>query len=133
MTGAVDRRFADFDPDVVSSSPNGILKGIYIRGLTEARMRNPGTDLGRYIEAYITVQVSCDPSVHVCVHDRQLTLHSTTPSWTSLEDQRRMTAIIQGHGSGHPQRECAQLMAGSSANPPIDHSKLVVISRLWMS
>ncbi|KZV63103.1 hypothetical protein PENSPDRAFT_222782 [Peniophora sp. CONT] len=32
------------------------VKGIYIRGLAEARMRNPGTDLARYIEAYINVQ-----------------------------------------------------------------------------
>lgn len=28
------------------------LKGVYIRALLEARARNPGTDLARYIEAY---------------------------------------------------------------------------------
>ncbi|VDB92051.1 unnamed protein product [Peniophora sp. CBMAI 1063] len=33
-----------------------IYKGILIRGLSEARLRNPGTDLSRYIEAYVTVQ-----------------------------------------------------------------------------
>ncbi|KZV70986.1 hypothetical protein PENSPDRAFT_752121 [Peniophora sp. CONT] len=46
----------DVDPEVTSDSPNQILKGIYIRGLSEARMRNPETDLARYIEGYITVQ-----------------------------------------------------------------------------
>ena len=39
-------------------SQDQIMKGIYIRGLAEARVRNPGTDLARYIDAYITVQVS---------------------------------------------------------------------------
>ncbi|VDB92041.1 unnamed protein product [Peniophora sp. CBMAI 1063] len=44
------------------SSPDGVLsealnfKGIFIRGLMEARMRNPETDLSRYIDAYIDVQ-----------------------------------------------------------------------------
>ncbi|KZV77391.1 hypothetical protein PENSPDRAFT_679560 [Peniophora sp. CONT] len=32
------------------------MKGLFIRGLAEARVRNPGTDLARYIEAYIMVQ-----------------------------------------------------------------------------
>ncbi|KZV77390.1 hypothetical protein PENSPDRAFT_747116 [Peniophora sp. CONT] len=32
------------------------LKGIFIRGLTEARLRNPNTALSQYIEAYITNQ-----------------------------------------------------------------------------
>ncbi|VDC04949.1 unnamed protein product [Peniophora sp. CBMAI 1063] len=46
----------DSNPDV---DPNDqILKGIYIRGLAEARRRNPGTDLAQYIEAYITVQLN---------------------------------------------------------------------------
>ncbi|KZV76054.1 hypothetical protein PENSPDRAFT_680511 [Peniophora sp. CONT] len=43
------------EPDSTASADR-ILKGLYIRGLAEARMRNPGTDLARYIEAYITVQ-----------------------------------------------------------------------------
>ncbi|KZV73116.1 hypothetical protein PENSPDRAFT_683157 [Peniophora sp. CONT] len=47
------------------TSPNGIVNdttlmpvnpGIFIRGLAEVRRRNPGTDLARYIGAYITVQ-----------------------------------------------------------------------------
>ncbi|VDB96011.1 unnamed protein product [Peniophora sp. CBMAI 1063] len=46
----------DFNPDITSATPNSILKGIYIRSFTEARMRNPGTQLAQYIEAYITVQ-----------------------------------------------------------------------------
>ncbi|KZV73152.1 hypothetical protein PENSPDRAFT_320110 [Peniophora sp. CONT] len=44
-----------------STSLNGnqqILKGILVRGLAEARMRNPGTDLARYIEAFIFVQLN---------------------------------------------------------------------------
>ncbi|KZV77205.1 hypothetical protein PENSPDRAFT_660464 [Peniophora sp. CONT] len=49
---------ADQDLTVVGpgSSPNQILKGIYIRGIAEAARRNPGTDLALYIEAYIYVQ-----------------------------------------------------------------------------
>ena len=48
------------------SSPNQTLPnhltllcspGIFIRGLIEAHDRNPETDLARYIEAYVTVQV----------------------------------------------------------------------------
>ncbi|KZV73096.1 hypothetical protein PENSPDRAFT_750394 [Peniophora sp. CONT] len=47
-----------------TSSPDGILvtdaqyddPGLLVRGLTEAFMRNPGTELARYIETYITVQ-----------------------------------------------------------------------------
>ncbi|VDB84793.1 unnamed protein product [Peniophora sp. CBMAI 1063] len=31
-------------------------KGVFLRGLTEARMRNPGTGLATYIDAYLTVQ-----------------------------------------------------------------------------
>ncbi|KZV61448.1 hypothetical protein PENSPDRAFT_759424 [Peniophora sp. CONT] len=31
-------------------------KGVFVRGLTEARMRNPGTDLAKYIDTYTTVQ-----------------------------------------------------------------------------
>ncbi|KZV77410.1 hypothetical protein PENSPDRAFT_679577 [Peniophora sp. CONT] len=42
----------DPDPTIEFSA----LKGVFIRGLAEARVRNPGTDLARYIEAYITVQ-----------------------------------------------------------------------------
>ncbi|VDB84719.1 unnamed protein product [Peniophora sp. CBMAI 1063] len=46
---------------VISEAPardsfQATLKGIFIRGLSEARLRNPGTDLAKYIEAYITVQ-----------------------------------------------------------------------------
>ncbi|KZV72629.1 hypothetical protein PENSPDRAFT_348252 [Peniophora sp. CONT] len=46
---------------VISEAPardsfQATLKGIFIRGLSEARMRNPGTDLAKYIEGYITVQ-----------------------------------------------------------------------------
>lgn len=47
------------NPDVTVDTPTEVLKGAFIRGLTEARMRNPGTNLAQYIEAYITVQVSC--------------------------------------------------------------------------
>ncbi|KZV73155.1 hypothetical protein PENSPDRAFT_683188 [Peniophora sp. CONT] len=46
----------DMNPDVARDTPTEVLKGIFIRGLTEARMRNPGTYLAQYIEAYITVQ-----------------------------------------------------------------------------
>ncbi|KZV73157.1 hypothetical protein PENSPDRAFT_733138, partial [Peniophora sp. CONT] len=48
------RKVADTNSDI--SSGDQIAKGIYIRGLAEARMRNPGTDLAHYIEAYLTVQ-----------------------------------------------------------------------------
>ena len=54
----IDRHYSDFDPDVLNDSPNAVLKTIFVRGLTEAHMRNPGTDLALYIKAYITVQVS---------------------------------------------------------------------------
>ena len=47
----------DHDPGVLVDSANQVLKGIYIRGLAEARKRNPGTDIARYIEAYTYVQV----------------------------------------------------------------------------
>ncbi|KZV75883.1 hypothetical protein PENSPDRAFT_14787 [Peniophora sp. CONT] len=39
------------------------LKSIFVRGLAEARRRNPGTPLANYIEAYITVQVQQVPSI----------------------------------------------------------------------
>ncbi|VDB92059.1 unnamed protein product [Peniophora sp. CBMAI 1063] len=39
-----------------NSDDSAILKGIFIRGLAEARARNPDTDLAKYIEAYILVQ-----------------------------------------------------------------------------
>ncbi|VDC04950.1 unnamed protein product [Peniophora sp. CBMAI 1063] len=45
-----------FDHDPLLNSFDQILKGVYIRGLAEARARNPETALARYIEAYITVQ-----------------------------------------------------------------------------
>ena len=48
----------DFNPQVTSVTPEEILKCIFIRGLAEARMRNPGSDLARYIETFILVQVS---------------------------------------------------------------------------
>ncbi|VDB95869.1 unnamed protein product [Peniophora sp. CBMAI 1063] len=35
-------------------APN--LKGLFIRGLAEARMRNPGSVIARYVEAYVTIQ-----------------------------------------------------------------------------
>ena len=35
-----------------------LCKGFFIQGLTEARNRNPNTDLAEYIEAYIMVQVT---------------------------------------------------------------------------
>jgi len=38
------------------TSLQSILKAIYVRGLTEAYHRNPGTDLASYIESFITVQ-----------------------------------------------------------------------------
>lgn len=41
-----------------SQDRDSIDKGIFIRALTEARMRNPGTALAKYIEAYITIQAS---------------------------------------------------------------------------
>ncbi|KZV77388.1 hypothetical protein PENSPDRAFT_183938 [Peniophora sp. CONT] len=35
---------------------SGNLKGLLIRALFEARVRNPGADIARYVEAYITMQ-----------------------------------------------------------------------------
>ena len=35
-----------------------LCKGFFVQGLTEARNRNPNTDLSKYIEAYILVQVN---------------------------------------------------------------------------
>ena len=40
------------------TSYDSIDKSIFIRALAEARMRNPGTALAKYIESFITVQVS---------------------------------------------------------------------------
>ena len=41
-----------------SDDSNAIFKGWFIRGLAEARARFPNTELAKYIETYITVQVS---------------------------------------------------------------------------
>ena len=49
--------FVDLAPIVLQLTPDQSLKGVFIRGLAEARARNPGTDLAQYIEAYVTVQV----------------------------------------------------------------------------
>lgn len=66
------RRLREAVPSVTTfpawTFPNGInnedansteadLKAIFVRGLAEARRRNPGTPLADYIEGYITVQV----------------------------------------------------------------------------
>ena len=51
-------RSIDFNPQVISVTPEEILKCIFIRGLAEARMRNPGSNLAQYIETFILVQVS---------------------------------------------------------------------------
>ena len=40
-------------------------KGIFIRALAEARRRNPGTALAKYIESYILVQVFLSALVSV--------------------------------------------------------------------
>ena len=44
----------------IDSTINDNLKGVFIRALAEARARNPGTELAKYIESCTTVQVS-DP------------------------------------------------------------------------
>ena len=43
-------------------------EGIFIRGLAEARMRNPDTTLAKYIETYITVQVCSSPAPYYLRH-----------------------------------------------------------------
>ena len=48
--GTLSESDMDGDPQVG-------LKGIFIRGLAEARRRNPGTALAKYIESFISVQV----------------------------------------------------------------------------
>ncbi|KZV63592.1 hypothetical protein PENSPDRAFT_691500 [Peniophora sp. CONT] len=47
--GVINEAGQSYDTDAV-------FKGIFVRALTEALMRNPGTALARYIEAYIYVQ-----------------------------------------------------------------------------
>ena len=48
-------------------------KGIFVRALAEARTRNPGTALARYIESYITVQVSAVSLQHGLGHSLGVT------------------------------------------------------------
>ena len=50
----------------VVNDENAIDKGIFIRALTEVRMRNPGSALAQYIESYITVQVCAERSLTPC-------------------------------------------------------------------
>ena len=65
---------------------DSVLKGIFIRALTEARMRNPGTALAQYIEAFITVQASGSPlntsilpSYSPCNQFNSLLAHARAP------------------------------------------------------
>ena len=48
----------DHDRDSSLTSSDQSLKGFIIRGLVEAHMRNPETDLATYIQAYVYVQAS---------------------------------------------------------------------------
>ncbi|KZV59441.1 hypothetical protein PENSPDRAFT_416959 [Peniophora sp. CONT] len=57
---------------------DSIDKGIFIRALTEARMRNPGTALAKYIEAYITVQFNA-----LQAHARAPDTDFYTTAWSS--------------------------------------------------
>ncbi|VDB84748.1 unnamed protein product [Peniophora sp. CBMAI 1063] len=63
-----------FDP----SDWDSIDKGIYIRALAEARRRNPGTALAKYIEAYITVQFNA-----LLTHARAPNTNYYTTAWSS--------------------------------------------------
>ena len=62
---------------------DSVLKGIFIRALTEARMRNPGTALAQYIDAYIHVQVSLLILTLNRIQGND-TGNSTIPSWPML-------------------------------------------------
>ena len=48
-----------------TSDKDNIDKGIFVRALAEARLRNPGTALASYIEGFITVQASASVK-HSC-------------------------------------------------------------------
>ncbi|KZV73153.1 hypothetical protein PENSPDRAFT_683186 [Peniophora sp. CONT] len=58
ISSASDGIINDHTRDPSLKGEQQILKGVLVRGLAEARLRNPDTDLARYIEAFIHVQLN---------------------------------------------------------------------------
>ena len=89
-------------PDLDDS--NAILKGILIRGLSEARMRHPDTDLAAYIEAYIMVQVGFS-TIKVIVIVMRPCSSSSTRSWPTHRHRPRTRISTPHLGMARRQRE----------------------------
>ena len=90
-------------PDLNDS--NAILKGILIRGLSEARMRHPDTDLAAYIETYIMVQVGSFPITRVIIMILRLSSSSSTRFWLTHSLRPPTRISTRHHGLARRQRE----------------------------
>ena len=75
-------------------------KNFLIRGLAEARARNPGTDLARYIEAYIMIQASLLANAPpIMIAEITPYIRSSTPSYPMPKGPHRTTTSMGHHGS----------------------------------